>query len=89
MNISGGKKDPETLRKEAICEALESLLEKEGSQQFPMPVAKESSDSEEKADGKSKSRVTGSRGPRGKDGRGVNISNRGQQRKIGKEGGNK
>ena len=35
VNLSGGKKDPETLRREAICEALDSLVETS-----PMPAAK-------------------------------------------------
>merc|ERR1712130_186478 len=39
VNISGGKKDPESLRKEAICDALDSLVEKEGSRQTSMSVA--------------------------------------------------
>ena len=34
QRILGGKKDPETLRREAICEALDSLIEKEGTQQI-------------------------------------------------------
>ena len=84
MNISGGKKDPETLRREAICEALESLLEKEGSQEISLPVAKVSETSDPPdgflADGKSKARVTGLRGLRGKDCRGVNPT-RGQEGK--------
>ena len=95
VNISGGKKDPETLRREAICEALESLLEKERSQEISLPVAKvETSDPPDGflADGKSKARVTGLRGSRGKDCRGVNPTRgnegkRGNGLKSGRESG--
>ena len=86
VNISGGKKDPETLRREALCEALESLLEKEGSQEISLPVAKVSETSDPPdgflADGKSKARRTGLRGSRGKDCRGVNPT-RGNEGKRG------
>ena len=88
VNISGGKKDPESLRKEAICDALDSLVEKEGSRQTSMSVANvcETSDSTEKsgflAEEMSKASMTGLRGSREKDGRGVNIS-RGKERKRG------
>ena len=84
----GGKKDPETLRREAICEALDSLVEKEGRQQISkMPVAKvfETSESREQngsgflVEEQSNARVTGSRGVKG--GRGVtNMSSRGVEK---------
>ena len=77
VNISGGKKDPETLRREAICEALDSLVETS-----PMPAAKvfENTDSQEQnetsgfARGEKNSvRGTGLRGVRGRGGRGANV----------------
>ena len=88
VNISGGKKDPETLRREALCEALDSLVEKDGNQQISkMPVAKTDSPKQHGggflADEKSNVRVTGSRGVRGK---GVNMSSSGVEK--GKKRGN-
>ena len=88
VNISGGKKDPETLRREALCEALDSLVEKDGNQQISkMSVAKTDSPKQHGggflADEKSNVRVTGSRGVRGK---GVNMSSSGVEK--GKKRGN-
>ena len=77
VNLSGGKKDPETLRREAICEALDSLVETS-----PMTAAKvfENTDSQEKNETsgfprgeKNNVRGTGLREVRGKGGRGVNV----------------
>ena len=65
----GGKKDPETLRREAICEALDSLVEKEGTQQISTSELPEQNGSGFLAAEKGNSRGgTGSRELRGKGG---------------------